>query len=162
MLLVPTAEPIPLVTDANGVVRINKTRVTLDTVVTAFLEGSTAEEIKEQYPSLQLSDIYSVIGYYLRHQTEVDEYLLERQRLKSDVRQEAQRRFNPVGIRDCPRGTAQSAIAYWQDAKQKGKYDSCRCQARSLASFSQNYFTQKQRRDKFPPLAIPSQLSLGK
>jgi hypothetical protein len=41
-----------------------------------------------------------VIGYYLRHQAEVDEYLLERQRLKSDVRQEAQRRFNPVGIRD--------------------------------------------------------------
>jgi uncharacterized protein (DUF433 family) len=100
MLLVPTAEPIPLTTDANGVVRINKTRVTLDTVVTAFLEGSTAEEIKQQYPSLQLSDIYSVIGYYLRHQTEVDEYLLERQHLKSDVRQEAERRFNPVGIRD--------------------------------------------------------------
>jgi uncharacterized protein (DUF433 family) len=100
MLLVPTAETIPLVTDANGVVRIGKTRVTLDTVVTAFLEGATAEEIKEQYPSLQLADIYSVIGYYLRHQAEVDEYLLERQRLAEDVRQEAERRFNPVGIRD--------------------------------------------------------------
>jgi uncharacterized protein (DUF433 family) len=100
MLLVPTAEPIPLVTDTNGIVRISKTRVTLDTVVTAFLEGSTAEEIKEQYPSLQLPDIYSVIGYYLRHQAEVDEYLLERQRVAEDVRQEAERRFNPVGIRD--------------------------------------------------------------
>lgn len=100
MLLVPTAETIPLVTDANGVVRISKTRVTLDTVVTAFQEGATAEEIKEQYPSLQLADIYSVIGYYLRHQAEVDEYLLERQRLARDVRQEAERRFHPVGIRD--------------------------------------------------------------
>lgn len=100
MLLVPTADPIPLVTDANGVVRIRKTRVTLNTVVTAFLEGATAEEIKEQYPSLQLWDIYSVIGYYLRHQTEVDEYLLERQRRACDVRQEAERRFNPVGICD--------------------------------------------------------------
>ncbi|HEY9803359.1 MAG TPA: DUF433 domain-containing protein [Leptolyngbyaceae cyanobacterium] len=100
MLLVSTAETIPLVTDANGVVRISKTRVTLDTVVTAFLEGSTAEQIKEQYPSLQLSDIYSVIGYYLRHQTEVDEYLLKRQRLARDVRQEAERRFHPVGIGD--------------------------------------------------------------
>jgi len=48
MLLVPTADPILLVTDANGVVRISKTRVTLDTVVTAFLEGATAEEIREQ------------------------------------------------------------------------------------------------------------------
>lgn len=100
MLLVPTADPIPLVTDANGVVCISKTRVTLDTVVTAFLEGATAEEIREQYPSLQLSDIYSVIGYYLRHQAEVDDYLLERQHLATEVRQEAERRFNPVGIRD--------------------------------------------------------------
>lgn len=58
MLLVPTAEPIPLVADANGVIRVGRTRVTLDTVITAFLEGATAEEIREQYPSLQLSDIY--------------------------------------------------------------------------------------------------------
>ncbi|OCR02888.1 hypothetical protein BCD67_16565 [Oscillatoriales cyanobacterium USR001] len=100
MLLVPTADPIPLVTEKNGAVRISKTRVTLDTVVTAFLEGSSAEEIKDQYPSLQLSDIYCVIGYYLRHQTEVDAYLLVRQQLASEVRQEAERRFNPIGVRD--------------------------------------------------------------
>ncbi len=100
MLLVPKADPILLMTDEFGVVRISKTRVTLDTVVTAFLEGATAEEIKEQYPSLQLSDIYSVIGYYLRHQAEVDVYLLERERFATEVRQEAERRFNPIGIRD--------------------------------------------------------------
>jgi len=41
-----------------------------------------------------------VIGYYLRHQAEVDDYLLERQRLTTEVCQEAERRFNPVGIRD--------------------------------------------------------------
>jgi uncharacterized protein (DUF433 family) len=100
MQLVPAAEPIPLVTDASGVVRISNTRVTLDTVITAFLEGATAEEIIEQYTSLQLSDVYSVIGYYLRHQTEVDIYIVERQRLAEEVQQEAQRRFNPIGIRD--------------------------------------------------------------
>jgi uncharacterized protein (DUF433 family) len=100
MLLVPNADSIPLTTDARGVVRISKTRVTLDTVVTAFLEGATAEEIKEQYPSLQLSDIYSAIGYYLRHQAEVDVYLRERQQLASEVRQEAERRFHPIGVRD--------------------------------------------------------------
>jgi uncharacterized protein (DUF433 family) len=99
MPLVLTVDPIPLMTDANGVVRIQGTRVTLDTVVTAFLEGATAEEILEQYPSLQLSDIYTVIGYYLGHKTEVDAYLLEHQRRASEVRQEAEKRFNPVGIR---------------------------------------------------------------
>jgi uncharacterized protein (DUF433 family) len=100
MLLIPSVAAIPLVTDANGVVRISKTRVTLDTVVTAFLEGATAEEIGEQYPSLHLWDIYFVIGYYLRHQAEVDTYLLERQRLSRKVQQEAEKRFNPIGVRD--------------------------------------------------------------
>ena len=100
MPLVLTTDPIPLVTDTHGVVRVSKTRVTLDTVVTAFLEGATSEEIVEQYPSLQLSDVYSVIGYYLRHKAEVDAYLLERQQRAAEVRQEAQRRFNPVGVRD--------------------------------------------------------------
>lgn len=57
MPLVLTVDPIPLITDANGVVRIQGTRVTLDTVVTAFLEGATAEEILEQYPSLQLTQL---------------------------------------------------------------------------------------------------------
>jgi len=100
MLLVPTAEPIPLVADANNVIPVGRTRVTLDTVITAFLEGATAEEIREQYPSLQLSDIYFAIGYYLRHQSEVDAYLMERQRLAAEVQQSAEKRFNPVGIRD--------------------------------------------------------------
>ena len=58
---------------------MGKTRVTLDTVIAAFLEGATAEEIAQQYPSLQLSDVYIAIGYYLKHKVEVDAYLLERQ-----------------------------------------------------------------------------------
>jgi hypothetical protein len=62
--------------------------------------SATAEEILEQYPSLQLSDIYTAIGYYLRHKTEVDAYLLEHQRHADEVRQEAEKHFNPVGIRD--------------------------------------------------------------
>lgn len=100
MSLVLVTDPVPLVTNTNSVVYLSNSRVTLDTVITAFLEGATAEEIVEQYPSLQLSDIYSVIGYYLRHKAEVDAYLLERQHHAAEVHQEAQRRFNPIGIRD--------------------------------------------------------------
>ncbi len=93
-------EPAPIETDAYGVVRVSKTRVTLDTVVTAFLEGCTPEEIEKQYPSLQLSDIYLVIGYYLRHKAEVHTYLAERQRQAGVIQQEVERRFNPSGVRD--------------------------------------------------------------
>jgi uncharacterized protein (DUF433 family) len=100
MTLTVALEPAPLETNANGVVRVAKTRVTLDTVVTAFLEGCTPEEIGEQYPSLQLSNIYWVIGYYLRHRDEVHTYLAERQRQSVVIQQEAEQRFHPIGIRD--------------------------------------------------------------
>lgn len=99
MTLAIAVEPAPLEVDSDGVARVDKTRVTLYTVVTAFLEGATAEEIG-QYTSLQLSAIYSVIGYYLKHKAEVDAYLFERQRQAAVIRQAAEQRFNPVGIRE--------------------------------------------------------------
>jgi uncharacterized protein (DUF433 family) len=100
MTLAIALKPTPIEADAHGVVRVAKTRVTLDTIVTAFLEGCTPEEIGEQYPSLQLSDIYLVIGYYLRHSDEVHAYLAERQRQSALIQQEAEQRFDPLGIRD--------------------------------------------------------------
>ena len=100
MVFVIALEPTPIETDAYDVVRVAKTRVTLDTVVSAFLEGCTPEEIGEQYTSLQLSDIYLVVGYYLRHREEVHTYLAERQRQAAAIQREAEQRFNPVGVRD--------------------------------------------------------------
>jgi uncharacterized protein (DUF433 family) len=100
MALAIALEPTPIETDPHGVVRVAKTRVTLDTVVTAFLEGCTPEEIGEQYPSLQLSDIYLVVGYYLRHRDEVHTYLSERQSQANVIQQEAEQRFSPIGVRD--------------------------------------------------------------
>jgi hypothetical protein len=72
----------------------------LDSVVAAFLEGATSEEIAQQYPSLDLADVYAVISYYLRHRDEVHIYLQDRQALASRVRQENESRFDPSGVRD--------------------------------------------------------------
>lgn len=36
-------------------------------------------------------DIYFAISYYLRHQSEIDTYLLERQHRAAEVRQEAEK-----------------------------------------------------------------------
>jgi len=91
---------VPLQTDVDAVVRIGKTRVTLDTLVAAFRDGATAEEIVHQYPSLRLADVYSVIGYYLEHQAEVDAYLRERERRASEVQEENEARFDPGSVRD--------------------------------------------------------------
>lgn len=71
-------EPVPLRTDRDGVVRVGTTRVTLDSVVEAYLEGFGAEEIAEQYPALHLAEIYGVLSYFLRHRPSVEGYLAER------------------------------------------------------------------------------------
>jgi uncharacterized protein (DUF433 family) len=100
MPLVVGAESIPLAIDSDGVARVSGTRVTLDTIVAAFHEGATAEEIVQQYPSVQLADVYAVIGYYLRHQREVEAYLEERQQHSETGRLENEARFDPRGMRD--------------------------------------------------------------
>ena len=100
MVLAPTTEVIPLTADATGVLRVGNTRVTLDTVLAAFADGATAEEIVQQYPSLQLADVYSVIGYYLRHIAEVDAYLQQRHKQWETVRQQNEARFDPHGVRE--------------------------------------------------------------
>jgi uncharacterized protein (DUF433 family) len=94
------ADRVPLHAGADGVIHIGATRVTLDVVVAAFDAGGTAEEIAQQYPSVSLADIYSVIGYYLRHQSEVRSYLTRRQQRASDVRSENEHRFDPTGVRE--------------------------------------------------------------
>src|SRR6266576_3897747 len=73
-----TSEPIPLVSGADGVIRVRGTRVTLETLLAAFADGATAEEIAQQYPSISLADAYQVIGYYLRHTSELEHYLARR------------------------------------------------------------------------------------
>lgn len=99
MALTIGAEPVPLVLDADDVVRIGGTRVTLDTLVSAFEEGATAEEIAHQYPSLQLAHVYSVIGYYLRRRQDVDAYLQQRQKQAGTIRAQNESRFDPQGVR---------------------------------------------------------------
>jgi uncharacterized protein (DUF433 family) len=93
------SEIIPLQTDSTGVIRIGGTRVTLDTVVGAFRDGATAEEIVQQYPSLNLADVYHVIGYYLRRTAEVEAYLQGRKADAETLRRQNEACFDPQGVR---------------------------------------------------------------
>ncbi|MGA9348711.1 MAG: DUF433 domain-containing protein [Anaerolineae bacterium] len=98
--LLAITETIPLQMDADGVVRVGNTRVTLDTIVMAFTEGATAEEIAQQYPSVSLADVYYTIGYYLQRQAEVEAYLNRRRRQAERVRRQNESHFDPAGIRE--------------------------------------------------------------
>lgn len=52
------------------------TRVSLDSVVLAFLDGLSPETIVvECFPVLTLEQVYGAIAYYLAHRAEIDHYL---------------------------------------------------------------------------------------
>ena len=98
-LVIEQPQRVPLAPDARGVIRVGGSRVTLDTVAAAFERGATPEEIVQQYPALGLADVYSVVGYLLRHQAEVAAYLSQRAAQASVVRQENEQRSEAEGVR---------------------------------------------------------------
>ena len=63
------------VSEVNGAYRISNTRVSLDSIVYAFLDGMSPESIVDCFPALSLEQVYGAIAYYLAHQAEVETYL---------------------------------------------------------------------------------------
>jgi uncharacterized protein (DUF433 family) len=88
------AEVPPLRVNEHGVILVGKTRVPLDTVIWEFNHGATPEEIVMRFTTLALADVYSVIAYYLNHQSEIDEYLRSRRERAEQLRQEVESRYN--------------------------------------------------------------------
>ena len=95
-----TTESVPLVADTDGVILIEGTRVPIETVVALFEEGSTPEEIAQQYPTIPLGVVYQVAGYYLRHRTELDDYLMKRSQQHAATRAANETRWPSDGIRE--------------------------------------------------------------
>lgn len=59
----------------NGYIIIG-TRISLDSVALAFLDGLSPETIvAECFPVLTLEQVYGAITYYLSHRNEIDSYL---------------------------------------------------------------------------------------
>jgi uncharacterized protein (DUF433 family) len=92
--------PQPLHVDAHGAVRIGKTRVTLETVIVSYQLGESPEEIVESFDTLDLGDVYLVIGHYLHHREEIDAYLAECEREAEALRRQFEAEFPPNGLRE--------------------------------------------------------------
>jgi uncharacterized protein (DUF433 family) len=58
--------PPPLTQVAGGALRVEGTRVGLESVVHAFDLGATPEEIVQQFPTLDIASTYEVIAYVLQ------------------------------------------------------------------------------------------------
>src|SRR5262249_23006562 len=65
------------VSKREGVYRVAGTRVSLDSIVYAFLNGQTPESIAQSFPVLDLEQVYGAITFYLANRAEIDAYLQE-------------------------------------------------------------------------------------
>jgi uncharacterized protein (DUF433 family) len=93
-------EAVPLATDRDGVIRVSGTRVPLETVIGAFLDGATPEEIVLGYTTLSLADVYQVVAYYLKNKEKVDSYLERVGVEEKEAGTLVEARWNQVGIRE--------------------------------------------------------------
>ncbi len=99
MSVVSTSE-IKLTKTEAGVIRIGDSRVSLDSVIIAFNQGSAPEQIVYDYDSLSLSEVYATISYYLQHSEEVNSYLAGRAKQNKELRESNEARFNQKGLRE--------------------------------------------------------------
>ncbi|MBI3801071.1 MAG: DUF433 domain-containing protein [Deltaproteobacteria bacterium] len=74
---------------------ITGTRISLDSVVYAFLQGQTAESIAQSFPLLTLEQVYGAIAFYLAHRAEIDTYL-EQGRAEFAALRQAAREADPM------------------------------------------------------------------
>lgn len=77
---------------------ITSTRISLDSIVYAFLRGASPESIAHSFPLITLEDVCGAIAFYLAHQTEIDTYLRQGESEFEALRQKV-RQANPLLFR---------------------------------------------------------------
>ncbi|MFN8419014.1 MAG: DUF433 domain-containing protein [Anaerolineae bacterium] len=90
---------IPLHLDLDGVIRVGKSRLTLDLVLDEFKNGASPEAIAWAYPAVTLVEVYAAVTYYLQNQSEVEEYLRQSEEIAESNRRQWDH-ANPVGLRE--------------------------------------------------------------
>lgn len=71
------------------VYRVAHTRISLDSLVYAYLNGQTAEAIAQSFPLLTLEQVYGALAYYLAHKEQIDANLARGQQELARLRQAA-------------------------------------------------------------------------
>ncbi len=78
----------PIRMTETGIAYIGLTRIPLDTIVYAYRDGASAEDIVDSFDVLSLGDVYAVIAYYLKNRQNVDAYLTSREASREAMRKE--------------------------------------------------------------------------
>ena len=85
MVVAIESAPVPLRIDPSGTVYVGNTRVMVELVVAAYLAGADPEDIVGMFDTLDLGDVHLVLGYYLHHKNEIDQYVRERRQHADEV-----------------------------------------------------------------------------
>src|SRR5581483_10872104 len=85
---------------SGSAVRVGPTRIALNLVIYKFEHSVTPEDIVRRFDTLSLPDVYSTIGYYLRHRDEVDGYLSELRAEEDRLYAAAKAEQDRLGIRE--------------------------------------------------------------
>lgn len=93
MPVVIQPEAPPLRTDPDGTIRVGSSRIPIERVVQEFQGGISPTAIVEAYPTITLTDVYGVIFYYLRHSTEVDAYIAQREREADEIQRQFEAKY---------------------------------------------------------------------
>ncbi len=83
------------VENRDGGYYVSGTRVSLDSVVYAFLRGESPEGIVDSFPLLNLEQAFGAVAFYLANRAAIDSYLTE-QKAEFVREREAARARNPL------------------------------------------------------------------
>src|SRR5260370_35594338 len=79
-----------------GSLRIQGTRVSLDSLVHAYWEGQSPEVIANDFPTLSLEQIHGASAFYLRNRLAIDQYMATQENRWEDLRQEGPANHGPL------------------------------------------------------------------
>ncbi|MCX7838812.1 MAG: DUF433 domain-containing protein [Anaerolineae bacterium] len=79
-----------------GRIRIEGTRITVNQIVALYKQGYTPEEIADQYPQLNLAQIYAALAYYHANKEEIESDLAAEKYEAEEAEKEYQRAVRVV------------------------------------------------------------------
>ena len=72
------------------------TRIPIETVIIAFQQGSSPEQIVADFDVLQLAHVYQIVGYYLENQVELDAYIIRFNEEGEAIRHQMEALYPPM------------------------------------------------------------------
>ena len=65
------------ISQEDGALRIEGTRVGLSSIIAGFQEGESPEKLAQEFPTVALAQVYGAVAYYLENKKLIDEFFAE-------------------------------------------------------------------------------------